>query len=101
MSDSKRIRWKRNPPEIGLRRIVAGPQGSTLHDGVVRYATTDAIKNGEGGWYWVAGWGSGIPHKNTSDEPVKTEDEAKRDALAYVRQALQSGRASTTTPEGA
>ena len=36
----------------------------------------------------VTGWGSGIPHKNTSSEPGLTEIEAKAAAMRYVKDEL-------------
>lgn len=87
----KRLRWKLDPQETGLRRITAGPRGSTLRDeNGIRYATVAAVgrRYENGGWYWVAGWGSGVPHMNTCGSPVDTVEEAKSAALAYVRAAI-------------
>ena len=81
-----RLRWKLDPRETGLRSVGAGPRGSTLHDGEKRYATVSPIRGG--GWYWVAGWSSGVPHMNTSHSPVDTADEAKAQAMAYVKEHL-------------
>lgn len=87
---SARLRWKLNPAPTGLARVAAGPRGSTLRDASgVRYATVDAIgRRDSGPWYWVAGWGSGVPNMNTCDHPVATVEEAKDAAMAYVRAAL-------------
>ncbi len=81
-----RLRWKLEPRETGLRAVCAGPRGSSLHDGTKRYATVRALRGG--GWFWVAGWDSGVPHKNTCDAPSATAQEAKDAALAYVKQHL-------------
>lgn len=96
MSESKhtpgfRLRWRKNPRERGLSAIGAGPPGSSLYDANgTRFATASAFRSGSTtkGWYWVAGWESGIPHKNTYASLVATEDDAKRDAIAYVRACL-------------
>lgn len=96
-----RLRWKKEPKEAGLRSIGrdSSKRSSLLHDGKVRYAVVSslgyhALSRG-GGWYWVAGWESSVPHKNTCDKPVATEAEAKAAALAYVRAALaQKGGAA-------
>ncbi|GAB3416853.1 hypothetical protein NX774_12010 [Massilia agilis] len=89
------LRWKKNPRPKGLAGVVAGPQGSELRDGERRYATTGYIdgrinKGRKSGWYWVAGWQSGVPHKNTCDNPVLDEETAKTAALEYVRKYLKT-----------
>jgi len=88
MSEKKRLRWKKDKKPTGLARICIGPIGSSLHDGEKRYATVSNLHLKPGGWYWVAGWGSGVPHKNTCYEPVETEDQAKADAKKYVIEHL-------------
>lgn len=87
------LRWRKDPPERGLARIAAGPRGSTLfRDGAVRCATVSAIGRSSAQWFWVAGWGcEGVPYRNTCDQPVTTEAQAKADAMAYVKQHLCGG----------
>jgi hypothetical protein len=83
-----RLTWKKNKPQTGLRSIEAIPLGSKLHDGTTTYATVSAIGGGAfgtlKGWYWVAGWSSGVPHKNTHSNPNSTEVDAKKAARDYV-----------------
>ena len=84
------LRWRNNPKPQGLARVAAGPQGSGLYEGDIKFATVSAL-GGRGearGWYWVAGWDSDVPHKNTCDDPVATEPEAKEQAKAYVKANL-------------
>ena len=85
-----RLRWKKEPRETGLRRILSVPRGSRLHDGTKEYATVRAI----GGrwsahrwlWYWVA---NGVgEYKNTWNEPCEEEAEAKAQAMAFVKKKL-------------
>ena len=87
-----RLRWKLEPKETGLRSIGAGPRSSRLHDGSTTYAMVSAARVGLrhewNGWYWVAGWNSGIPHKNTCGKLCATADEAKAQAMDYVKQHL-------------
>ena len=89
----KKLRWKKEPVQTGLARIGAGPRGSIYHDGLYMYATVYASGGSWNqpfnGWYWVAGWGTGIPHKNTCNTPCATEAEAKEEAEAYVKQHIQ------------
>jgi hypothetical protein len=80
-----KLRWKLQPRETGLRAVGARPRGSVLHDGEKRFAVVSPT---DGGWYWVAGWSSGIPHKNTWATPVDTVEEAKAQAMAYVKEHL-------------
>lgn len=90
---SAKLRWKQEPAETGLRHITAGPRGSYLHDGKTKYAAVSAHsrRGGQQGWYWVAGWASGVPHYNSAcDSTVLTESDAKDAAMAYVKQYLQN-----------
>jgi len=82
-----RLRWKKEEPLTGLARIGAPPRGSKLHDGKVTYASISCLgRRHDNKWYFVAGWGSCVPHKNTCAEPVETEQEAKKAAFDYVKQ---------------
>lgn len=84
-----RLRWKLDPRETGLNRVAAGPRGSTLRDTAKKRYAAVCFSRRAGGWFWVAGWESGVPHRNTSDAPVATVDEAKAAAMAYVREHLK------------
>lgn len=87
MTDQKtRLRWKLEPRETGLRAVCAGPRGSWLHDGKQRYA--HVMHSRVCGWFWVAGWGSGVPHMNTCNTPSSSAEKAKAEAMAYVKQHL-------------
>lgn len=85
---SRKLRWKREAKNTGLSAIGAAPRGYVYHDGDVVYAVVSP--NGGGwrgpllGWYWVAGLGTGVPSKNTCNEPCETEEEAKKQASSYV-----------------
>jgi hypothetical protein len=39
----KRLTWKKEDAETGLRRVGAGPRGSKLHDGATTYARVSAL----------------------------------------------------------
>jgi len=41
------------------------------------------------GWYWVAGWDSDVPYKNTYEKPCETPEEAKLQAQEYVKSHLK------------
>jgi hypothetical protein len=93
MSEKKpRLRWKRNPRETGLRAVGAGPRGWTLHDGQEEFACVNAL-GGDwsrpfSGWYWVAYSRPGIALRNTCDSPIHDPEEAKAEAMAYVKAGL-------------
>ena len=88
------IRWKRHPKLTGLSAVCADPQGSDLHDGENTFAWTeytsgkfsDAI-----GWYWVspADDNLNIEHRNTCQELVATEKEAKAQAKDYINSCIK------------
>jgi len=79
------LRWRRQPNEGGLRSIVQGYRGYQLRDKGVELAHVATIdRHGTGkGWYWYA-FG-----KNTCQTPVKTAEEAKKQATAYVKTKLK------------
>jgi hypothetical protein len=82
------LRWKKDKAPTGLARIGCGPLGHSLWDGDVRFATVRASWQEQTKWFWVAGWGSPVPHANTHKAPVGSVHEAKTAALAYVKQSL-------------
>jgi hypothetical protein len=91
------MRWKRNPSPSGLAGIASGHPGFCLSENGTRFATVYPIKRpGQSKenrpWYFVAGWDSGIPKKNTVDEPVGSESEAKAAAMAYVKKCLAEAK---------
>jgi hypothetical protein len=85
-----RLRWRREKAATGLASICANPPGWEYHDGENLYATVDSINRCGDGWYWVAGWDSDVPHKNTRKSPCDTPEEAKTQATAYVKMHLSS-----------
>jgi len=91
-----RLRWKMEPRETGLRPVVAGPRASWLTDGEKRYACVSSHGRSSVRWYWVAGWDSGIPLRNTCGDPPLSLDEAKAAAMAYVKAALATGTGAGT-----
>lgn len=87
-----RLRWRRDPGETGLRAVGAGPRGFKLFDANgMQFASVNYTRSG-GGWYYVVGWAARdlglVPHVNTADTPVSSPDEAKAQALAFVRARL-------------
>ena len=99
------LRWKKDEPERGLARVMAGPRGSALRDGGHVIARVAVCYEGWGrvrkGWFWWANSPQhGVPLKNTAGEPVADEATAKAQALAYVKQCLaEAKRAATTEKE--
>lgn len=91
------MRWRMEPRETGLRAGLAKERrerSSFLRDeNGVRYACVSQTQGG--GWYWVAGWDSGIPYENTFDNPVADAGQAKADAIAYVRKHLKTAQPTT------
>lgn len=96
------LRWRKNKSPTGLARIGSGPDGYTLFDGDVRYAVASAMGRGKvAGWFWVAGWDSGVPHMNTCKAPVATAELAKTAALHYVRRHVALNPRKTELPSAA
>jgi hypothetical protein len=85
------LRWKQQERPTGLAAVGARHPGHRLHDGTLTYAIAYPARRGfNPSWYWVAGWDSSVPHKNTCDEPVADAATAKAEALAYVKQHLKT-----------
>jgi hypothetical protein len=83
-----RMRWKREKAKTGLAAVCAPPRGYEYYDGETLYATVSALRDSKRsvvGWYWVAGWDSDIPRKNTCGSPCATPEEAKTQAAKYVK----------------
>ena len=69
-------------------RVIAGPTGSRLHDGKKTYANVSALRNYKpetGQWFWSAPSAPGIEYQNTCNAPYKTEADAKKAAMEYVK----------------
>ena len=83
-----KLRWKMEENETSLRAVGAAPRGHMLHDGKIVYARVSPSGGGWHelrGWYWVAGWSSGVPHKNTCNDLCETPEQAKQQAMEYVK----------------
>ena len=89
MPYKKCLRWKKDPRETGLAAIGAGPRSSRLQYGQIE-ASVNALGGGWRplrGWYWVVK--SPGCFRNTCDTPYKTEEEAKAQAMQYVKQIIK------------
>jgi hypothetical protein len=87
----RKLRWKMQPAETGLRAVGAAPRAHDLHDGEEIYATVSPNGGGwqrkQNGWHWYSRV-SGEP-VNTWAEPVATVEEAKAQAQAHVKEYLK------------
>ena len=86
-----RMRWKREKTVTGLAAVGASPRGYEYHDGESLYAVVSPLMNSKRycvGWYWVAGWDSDVPQKNTCVSPCATPEVAKAQAVKYVKHHL-------------
>ena len=87
-----RLRWKRNKKATGLAAIGAAPPGYIYHDGERQYAEVSqsggSWRGPLEGWYWIAGWDSDVPYKNTCASPCDTVEQAMQEAQEYVKQHL-------------
>lgn len=90
------MRWKKDPRPTGLAGIAAPPSSHWLRDGEIKLAcVSPSGRSASGTWYWVAGWDGrelGVSHRNTCDKPVATVEEAKDQAMAYVREQLKAAK---------
>lgn len=94
-------RWRREPNETGLSRVVQSPRGFQLWDGGVKLASVNPKLAGFAahrdivGWYFVATPPSGRTHNSLwSDPPYQTADDAKAAALAYLKAPKGQGGAN-------
>lgn len=94
------MRWKLQPYRTGLAAVGEGPRSSDLRIDGKRVATVHAMGGGwrgpVRGWYFVARCDElGIPLRNTHATIVSTVDEAKAQAVAYVRACLATQAPNT------
>jgi hypothetical protein len=95
------MRWKKEKAVTGLAAVCAPPRGYEYHDGKTLYAVVSPLTTGVRnvvGWYWSAGWGSDVPHKNTCHERCSTPEEAKKRADEYVKTHLAAIKKPTAAP---
>lgn len=91
----KRLRWRREPRETGLRGVVQGTRGHELRYGGETIATVSArcgaTRYDVIGWYWYARNDElGIPLLNTAarGDYYDSDTDAKVAAKAYVEKHL-------------
>ncbi len=88
----RKIRWKKNPPPTGLAAVCSGPVSHKLHDGEQEFATVRAMRSRHTvtGWMWSCPTNKdlGIPWHNTADSPKPTIEEAKAEAVAFIKSHL-------------
>jgi len=85
----RKLRWKKQPKETGLRAVCAGPVSHDLHDGETVYATVSCLRKNYSvtGWYFYT-MTRDLPRMNTCDKPKATIEEAKAECLEYVKKHL-------------
>lgn len=88
-------RWKMNKAPTGLSAVCAGPRSSELSEGKTYLATVSYVSGKWSefkGWYFVAPVNVelGVIHKNTCNEPVDTEKEAKQQARDYIESCIKN-----------
>lgn len=83
------LKWKKDKQVTGLARVCAAPVSHTLRDGDCRVAVVSPLGRGpRAQWFWVVGWESDLPRKNTCNEPVADIESAKTAAMAYVKEQM-------------
>ena len=70
-------RWRKQPNETGLARICQSARGFELRE---NGETIAHVAQTKGGWYWY-GYGN-----NTCSKPVATADEAKAEAVLWIKE---------------
>lgn len=84
-----RLRWKRNPKPTGLARVAAPPQGHTLLDAEGKaFAYVSPLGGGMTslrGWYYTCPGNVSGEWINTCRTPAATAEEAKAQAIAFVK----------------
>ena len=76
-------RWRKQPNETGLARVVQSPRGYELREGNEKLIQVAPLSGKNRwdiiGWYW---YGLG---QNTYKTPVATPVEAKTEAIAWLK----------------
>mgnify|MGYP001224007371 CR=1 FL=1 len=90
---AKRLTWRREADEKGLRGVVQGERGFDLRYDGAEVGTVrpryDGWSRKRAGYYWTAQSANPpVPLINTAGTPVATIEEAKAQCEAYVREHL-------------
>lgn len=90
-----RITFKRDARETGLARVCQGPRGYEIRADGKRVGHVSPLCPDRWiitGWYWycAANDAMNIELRNTAKTPVKTVDEAKAQAKAYIVECLKA-----------
>ena len=91
------LRWKRQADCKGLALVCQGPRGFELCLDGVRIASAAYLGRSQSKAYWSCATSQtlGIPWTNTSNAPANSIEEAKDQAMAfikpYVTAAIKSG----------
>lgn len=89
-----RLRWRREPRATGLMSVGQGERGYDLIYGDTEVANVSVYNKmwtkDKIGYFWSCGTNEelNIEHCNTAHRPVLTVEEAKDEALAYIKAAL-------------
>jgi len=93
------LRWKRQPNERGLARVIQGPRGWDLYLGTERIGYVRPLRNGFSretiGWYYVTPERPGIEHRNSCGEVGVPASGARDACAAYVLAALLAAHPGT------
>jgi hypothetical protein len=82
----KRVRVVRQKNETGLSRVFQSPRGYELYVDDKRVGTVQGDRH-EGTWFFYASVG---PYSiNTHDDRRSTKEECKKQAIAWLNQALK------------
>ena len=73
-------RWRREPDERGLARVMQRPRGLELRESGKVIATVVPSATSRGNWFWH-GFG-----QNTCYNPVATKEEAKAQVMTYIKE---------------
>jgi len=92
----KKLRWKKDPKPTGLASVCAGPRSSKLWDGEKEYAIVSALggvlRGSVKSWYWYSPSNATGVHMNTCNNPCETEEEAKVQAMEWVKKRLSEAK---------
>ena len=94
------LRWKRQPSESGLRRVIQGPRGWDLYMGTERLASVRVLYKGlsrvRDGWYYCTPSRPGLEHRNTCDERGIPAADVRAACAAYVVASLSAAYPEAT-----
>jgi len=94
------LRWKRQPNERGLARVIQGPRGWDLYMGTERLGYVRVLYMGlsrqTNGWYYVTPARPGIEYRNSCGERGVPAETVRASLAKYITECMNAAHPEAT-----